>query len=247
MGFTSLSRRRRDRPRQPLPITGVRNLSFRDYPGKLCVTALVAGCNFRCSYCTTPDIVLTPNQVETVPRREVLDALYRKRGFLNGFCISGGEPTLHNALLPFLFRVKSMGYSVKLDTNGSRPKRIRKLMEEKVVDYVALDVKAPLSRYPEVVRKKVDVGAVNESIKLLRRGGVDYEFRTTLVPGLLDGGDLEEIAKYLVGSRRFVIRRFMGGRTMCPEYSGVKPYSVQEMWAFRDRVAPYFGDCVLQL
>jgi len=182
-----------------------------------------------------------------IPEGEVLKHLYRVRGFLNGLCLGGGEPTLHNGLYTFAYKVKSLGYLVKVDTNGSRPRRLRKLMEEGVVDYVAMDVKAPLDRYPEVVRFKVDMDAVGQSIKLLRRGNVDYEFRTTVVPGLLDGEDLEEIAKTLTGSKRFVIQQFRPGRTLCPEYRDVKPYSETELREFRDMMAPYFAECRLRL
>ena len=122
-----------------------------------------------------------------------------------------------------------------------------KLMEKRLVDYVAMDVKAPLRRYPEVARFKVDIDAVKESIRLLRRSGVDHEFRTTVVPGLLDGDDLKEIARTLSGSKRYVLQQFKSGRTLCPEYADAEPYSAAELKAFRDRVAPYFGECKLRL
>lgn len=240
-------RRRRGRPRQELPIVGLQRLSLKDYPGKLCAKATVPGCNFRCPHCDRLDIVLDHQGMELIPEGEVLGHLYRVRGFLDGLCLGGGEPTLHNGLLSFVYRVKSIGSLVKLDTNGSRPKRIRKLMEEGVVDYIAMDVKAPLERYKEVVRYKVDVDAVRQSMRLLRRGAVDYEFRTTMVPGLIDGGDLEEIAQTLIGSKRFVIQQFEPGRTICPEFGDVKPYSEGELREFRDKVTPYFHECALRL
>ena len=239
-------RRGRRRARQPLPIVRLQRLSLSDYPEKLCAKATVPGCNFRCPYCDRSDIVLDYLGMETIPERDVLDHLYRVRGFLGGLCIGGGEPTLHNGLLAFVYKVKSLGYSVKIDTNGTRPKRLGKLMEEKLVDYISLEVKAPLDRYVDVVRYDVDVKAVEQSIRLIRRGGVDHEFRTTVVPGLVDGGDLEKIAQTLAGSKRFVIQQFKPGRTMCPEFSGVEPYSENELRAFRDMVAPYFAECKLR-
>jgi len=193
------------------------------------------------------DIVLGHQRLEAIPERAVLNLLYRRRGFLDGLCVGGGEPTLHKSLPEFLFKVKAVGVLVKLDTNGSRPRMLEKLMEENLVDYVAMDVKAPLRRYADVVRFKVDVEAVRRSIRLLRRGGVDHEFRTTVVPGLLDGDDLEEIARTLIGSKRYVLQQFKPGRTLSPECADVKPYSAAELRAFRDRVAPYFGECKLRL
>lgn len=240
-------RRRQSRLRWGLPIIGLQRLSFIDYPGKLCATAFTAGCNFRCPYCYNVDIVLNPQGMERIPEAEILNLLYQRKGFLDGLCLSGGEPTLHNGLLTFLYKVKSLGCLVKLDTNGSKPKRLDKLMDERIVDYIALDVKAPLRRYSEVVRFKVDMDAVERSIRLLRRGNVDHEFRTTVVPGLLDGDDLEEIAQTLAGSKRYVIQQFKPGRTLCPEFEDVKPYSENELKGFRDRVAPYFSECKLRI
>lgn len=185
--------------------------------------------------------------MEVIPEPEVLEFLHERRGFLDGLCVGGGEPTLHRGLLQFLYKVKSLGLLTKLDTNGSRPRFLRKLMEEGAVDYVAMDVKAPLRRYADVVRFKVDVEAVKQSMRLLRRGGVDHEFRTTVVPGLLDGGDIEEIAQTLIGSKRYVIQQFKPGRTLCPEFADVKPYSASELEGFLERVAPYFGECTIRL
>jgi len=233
--------------RQPLPIVGLQRLSLIDYPGRLCATVFTAGCNFRCPYCYNVDIVLHHQGLDTIPEREVLDLLYRRRDFLDGLCLGGGEPTLHRALPAFLYKVKALGALVKLDTNGSRPRMLGKLMEDGLVDYVAMDVKAPLRRYPEVVRYKVDVEAVKRSIGLLRRGNVDHEFRTTVVPGLLDGDDLEEIARGLSGSKRHVLQGFKPGVTLCPEFAEVEPYSTAEMRAFRDRVTPYFSECELRI
>lgn len=185
--------------------------------------------------------------MEMIPDGEVLDVLHERRGFLDGVCMGGGEPSLHNGLLTFLYKVKALGYLVKLDTNGSRPRRLRKLMEEKVLDYIAMDVKAPLKRYSEVVRFKVDMRAVEQSIRLLRRGEVDHEFRTTVVPGLLDGDDLEDIARTLAGSKRYILQQFKPGKTLCPEFADVEPYSANELKGYQDRVRHYFGECKLRL
>lgn len=235
------------RQRQRLPIVRLQRLSLVDYPGRLCAKAIIPGCNFRCPYCTNVDLIQDFIGMELLSEREVLDHLYRVKGYLTGLCLGGGEPTLHNGLLSFMYRVKSLGYLLKVDTNGTRPKRLMKLMEERVVDCVTLDLKAPLERYPEVVRYKVDMEAVEQSIRLLRRGGVDHEFRTTVVPGLIGGKDLEELAQLLVGSKRFVIQQFRPGRTMCPEYGDVKPFSLNELREFRDRIAPYFAECKIKL
>ena len=205
-------RREQRRARQQFPIVRLQKLSLHDYPGKLCAKAIVPGCNFRCPYCNEADIVLNHQGMALKPEAEVLNHLYKVRGFLNGLCLGGGEPTLHSGLPAFAYKVKSLGYLVKVDTNGSRPRSLQKLMENRVVDYVAMDVKAPLDRYPVIVRFKVDMDAVEQSIKLLRRGNIDYEFRTTVVPGLLDAEDLMELH-----SRAFdAIRGYLGAIETAP-------------------------------
>ncbi|UCD45726.1 MAG: anaerobic ribonucleoside-triphosphate reductase activating protein [Candidatus Bathyarchaeota archaeon] len=229
-----------------MPIVRLQRLSLVDYPGNLSAKAVVPGCNFRCPYCVKSALIDGYQANPLVPESEVLSHLYRVRGYLTGLCLGGGEPTLHNGLLAFLYKVKSLGYRVKLDTNGTRPRRIRKLMEERVIDYVAMDVKAPLERYSEVVASKVDVESVEQSIKLLRRGSVDYEFRTTVVPGLVDGRDLEEIARVLIGSKRFVIQQHRLGRTLDPEFGDVKPFGMDEIRSFREKVSPYFAECEIR-
>jgi pyruvate formate lyase activating enzyme len=226
---------------------GLQRLSLIDYPGKLCATIFTAGCNFRCPYCYNEDIVLDYPAMPKVPEDKIIEFLHPRLGFLDGVCVTGGEPTIHRELPKFLGRLKSIGSLVKLDTNGSRPKALAYVMEKGLVNYIALDVKVPLDRYEETVRYRVKPEGLKETIKLIRRSGVDHEFRTTVVPGLLDGDDLEEIAMTLAGSRRYVLQQFRPGKTLCPDFKDVKPYSEAEMRQFRDRVAPYFAETRLRL
>ena len=226
---------------------GLQRLSLIDYPGKLCATIFTAGCNFRCPYCYNEDIVLDYPAMPKVPEDKIIEFLHPRLGFLDGVCVTGGEPTIHRELPKFLGRLKSIGSLVKLDTNGSRPKALAYVMEKGLVNYIALDVKVPLGRYEETVRYRVKPEGLKETIKLIRRSGVDHEFRTTVVPGLLDGDDLEEIAMTLAGSRRYVLQQFRPGKTLCPDFKDVKPYSEAEMRQFRDRVAPYFAETGLRL
>lgn len=226
---------------------GLQRLSLIDYPGKLCATIFTAGCNFRCPYCYNEDIVLDYPAMPKVPEDKIIEFLHPRLGFLDGVCVTGGEPTIHRELPKFLGRLKSIGSLVKLDTNGSRPKALAYVMEKGLVNYIALDVKVPLGRYEETVRYRVKPEGLKETIKLIRRSGVDHEFRTTVVPGLLDGDDLEEIAMTLAGSKRYVLQQFRPGKTLCPDFKDVKPYSEAEMRQFRDRVAPYFAETGLRL
>lgn len=229
-----------------LPIKGVQRLSLIDYPGRLCATIFLGGCNFRCPYCYNSKLVLEPDSLPTIPEEEVLNLLRERRGFLDGLCVGGGEPTIHRELPDFLLRVKALGVPVKLDTNGSRPRMLEELLKRRLVDYVAMDIKAPLRRYHEVVGREIPLSAIKKSISLLRRGRVDYEFRTTVVPGLLSKEDVLEIAEFLRGSKRYVLQQFRPVRTLDPAFTRVKPYSREELQGLHDQVSHYFGECKIR-
>jgi pyruvate formate lyase activating enzyme len=232
---------------QGLPIVGVQRLSVIDYPGKLCATMFTGGCNFRCPYCYNVDMVMGHEGMEKIPEQEFIELVRGRLGFLDSVCVTGGEPTIHKMLPGFLRRVKEIGALVKLDTNGSRPRMLRTLLDRGLLDYIAMDVKAPLDRYAEVARYRVKGETIARSIQMVRRSGVDHEFRTTVVPGILDGDGLEEIARTLAGSKRYFLQQFRPGRTLCPEFQDVAPYSLEELEGFRDRVAPYFAECRVRL
>jgi pyruvate formate lyase activating enzyme len=229
-----------------MPIIRVGRPSLTDYLGELSAKLVVAGCNLRCPYCVKGDLIRWDDR-RLLSEKDILKHLYRVKGYLTGVVFGGGEPTLHNGLLQFMYKVNSVGYKVKIDTNGTKPRRLNKLMEEGVVDYISLEVKAPFERYHEVVTSKVDLDAVRQSVRLLRRGGVDYEFTTTAVPDLLDGDDFEEIARTLIGSKKFVIKQHRPGRMLDKKYEKVQPYSAEELREFQKRIAPYFAECNVKL
>ncbi len=226
-----------------LPIKGIQKLSLIDYPGKLCATVFVGGCNFRCPYCYNVSLVLEPERLRTIPEKEILDFLSERKGFLDGICVGGGEPTMHGELPAFLSKVKGLDFLVKVDTNGSRPRMLRRLLNEGLVDYVAMDVKAPLIKYGETVGAEVNIDHIKESIRLIKASGVDYEFRITAVPGLTDEEDLMEIAQMLESSKRFVIQQFRPGRTLDESFKGVTPYPLERLYEFRKKITPFFKEC----
>jgi pyruvate formate lyase activating enzyme len=232
---------------QGFPIVGIERLSLSDYPGKLCANLVVPGCNFRCPYCSEAELVFDFIPMPKVSEDEVIAFLHPRLDFLDGVCMTGGEPTIHRELPAFLERLKSIGSLVKLDTNGSHSKRLAHVLGRRFVDYVAMDVKVPLKRYSETVGYRITPEELLDSIQLIRRSGADYEFRTTVVPGIVDGDDLEEIAKTLAGSKRYVLQGFKRGATLSPECRDVEPYSVVEMRQFVDRVAPYITDVSLRM
>jgi pyruvate formate lyase activating enzyme len=232
---------------QGLPIVGIDRLSLSDYPGKLCANLIIPGCNFRCPYCSESELIFDFIPMPKISEDQVIAFLHPRLGFLDGVCLTGGEPTIHRGLPAFLERLKSIGSYVKLDTNGSNPRRLGHVLGRKFVNYVAMDVKVPLKRYTEAVGYRISPDELLDSIQLIRRSGVDYEFRTTVVPGFVDGDDLEEIVKTIAGSKRYVLQGFKPGGTLSKEFGDVEPYSLVEMRQFVDRVSPYFSEVVLRV
>jgi pyruvate formate lyase activating enzyme len=232
---------------QGLPIVGIERLSLSDYPGKICANLIIPGCNFRCPYCSERELIFDFIPMPKISEDEIIAFLHPRLGFLDGVCLTGGEPTIHRELPAFLERLKSIGGLVKLDTNGSNPRRLAYILRRKLVDYVAMDVKLPLEKYQETVGYSISVSELFDSIQLIRRSGVDYEFRTTVVPGFVDEKGLLEIANTLRGSKRYILQGFKPGLTLSKACAATEPYSIEMMRQFRDLVAPYVGEAKLRI
>ena len=208
-----------------MKIAYVEWLSLIDFPGKVATVIWTVGCNLRCPFCYNGELVLPERAAALSPidPERILSELASRRGFLDGLAVTGGEPTLQPNLGDFLAEVKSLGLAVKLDTNGTNPDVLAELLERGLVDYVALDVKAPFPRYPEFTGVDRDVtGAVQESIALLRERAPDYELRTTAAPGLAET-DIEAIAQAVRGARRYVLQPFFvpqGKELIDPSWAG---------------------------
>jgi pyruvate formate lyase activating enzyme len=181
-------------------------------------------------------LVLRPEEVPDLALEEVEAFLSRRAGLVDGVVITGGEPTLQDDLVPFLHRVRQQGVDIKLDTNGYRPNVLTTLLESKLVDYVAMDVKAPVEKYHVLAgRDDLDIALVEHSIALLRESGLPCEFRTTLVPRLLDEDDVEEIARWIAGADHYVLQQFRPVNTLDPTFEKISPYPAERLEAMAKR------------
>ena len=230
---------------------GFHRVSLLDYPGKIAAIAFVGGCNFRCGFCYNRDLVLNPQELPSISEGEILSYLEANRSWLDGLVVTGGEPTLHPDLPIFLEKAKKLGYSVKLDTNGSNPKILAELIERRLVDYVALDVKAPLidERYRAVIGEQANgvFEEVKKSVELLKNSGVDYEFRTTVIPETLKRDDLSLIAEQIKGSKRYYLQQFKSDALHVDgRYSNVAPYPLEFIKEIREEIAPNFQVCMVR-
>jgi len=191
-----------------MDIHGLQKLTLLDYPGKVACTVFLGGCDFRCPYCHNWELV-DGSYPPSMGEEEFFSFLKKRQGLLDGVCVTGGEPLLRSELPEFLRRIRALGYLVKLDTNGSHPQRLRQLLEEGLVDYVAMDIKNSPQRYGETIgRPDFDIAPIKESVSLLMRGAVDYEFRTTVVNELHDEEAFQAIAEWLRGAKRCFLQPF---------------------------------------
>ena len=192
---------------------GMEKLSLVDYNKKICAVVFMAGCPFRCPFCHNGDLVLHPERAEPIPFAEILDYLEKRKGVLDGVVVSGGEPTLMPDLEEKLIALKNLGYDVKLDSNGVHPEILRHLIENKRIDYIAMDIKNSKGKYPLTCGAKVDMNAIEESVRLIMESGIDYEFRTTIVDEYHDVSDMVQIAEWIKGARRYVLQQFKDSPT----------------------------------
>ena len=204
-----------------------------DWEGMLASTIFLPRCNFRCPFCHNPDLVLHPERLETVPLSAVKDYLAEREGWVDGVCITGGEPCLHDDLPELCASLKAEGVGVKLDTNGSIPEMLERLLADGLIDYVSVDVKAPLEPGPYRLATGVDredlLELVERSIRTVRASGLEHEFRTTVVPMMHGPAEVGRIAEYLQGEKRYVLQHFSPRDTIDPRFSSLRPFTEEDM------------------
>lgn len=189
-----------------MKIAGIQKNSFVDYPGKIAAVIFTLGCNMNCYYCHNRHIIKENNQ-DLINPDYLISLIEKRKKFLDGIVITGGEPTLQHDLEKYIIRIKNIGYPVKLDTNGSKPEVIKKLIEKDLIDYIAMDIKAPLNRYEEICGLKNIEDSIIKSINTIINAGIEYEFRTTFVPELYKK-DLYDIKDLINGAKRYVIQQY---------------------------------------
>jgi len=223
---------------------GWQRCSLIDFPGKVSAVLFTKGCSFRRPFCHNPGLVL-PNQPQEPPLSEeaVLEFLHARKGKLDGVVVSGGEPTIHKALPAFLRCVKDLGFEVKLDTNGDNPYVVEQLIEEKTVDYFAMDIKASAARYSVVSGVAIDPEQIWKSVSLIMNSSCSYEFRTTVVKELHEPEEIPRIAQHIQGASKFFLQQFRPLVTLDPALQSATPYSADEMEALCESARPYVQHC----
>lgn len=192
-----------------MEIAGLQKLTLLDYPGRIACTVFLPGCNLRCPFCHNASLVLPDRILPQMTADALLEFLQSRKGKLDGVCITGGEPTLHPELPQLLAQIRSLGFPVKLDTNGTRPRVLNALLEQGLLDYVAMDIKNSPDKYAQTCGGADVLASVRESVKLLMESGLEYEFRTTVLHPYHTPEDLVRIGQWLQGAKRYYIQQFV--------------------------------------
>jgi len=223
-------------------IGGLEKSTLIDYPGKVAAIVFTVGCNFRCAFCHNPELV-DPEKIKKQPQiteEAFFKFLKSRKGLLEGVCITGGEPTIQSDLIDFIGKIKKDGFLVKLDTNGSHPKVLAKLLEKRLLDFIAMDIKSSKDKYPEAINKVINLEDISKSVDLIRSSSLDYEFRTTVVPDLIDDNEIKKIGEWLKGSKLFILQQFRSNKTLDQSYQRVRPYPDKRLKQMADIARPYF-------
>lgn len=207
-------------------IQGYQKMTLLDFPGKVACTVFTGGCNLRCPFCHNASLVQTPT-IYVSSEEDVLQYLQKRKGVLDGVCVTGGEPLLQPDLIPFLQKVKDMGFLLKLDTNGSLPAKLKQVLETGLLDYIAMDVKNSKEGYPLAIGADTDFSLFEESMKLIKESGVPYEFRTTLVKGIHTPKDMHALGQMLKDAPRYFLQKFVDSGDILG--NGCSPFSEQDL------------------
>jgi pyruvate formate lyase activating enzyme len=228
-----------------MKIGGFQKTSLLDYPDRISAIVWVSGCNFRCPFCYNKNLAL--GTAELFPEDEILSFLSKRKEQLEGVVISGGEPLLQEDIVDFIEKIKKQRFPVKIDTNGAFPEKLGELLEKQLVDYVAMDVKAPKKKYRELVDVDVDISKIEASIDLIKNKAPAYEFKTTFVPDLLKKEDIVEIAKWLKGADLYYLQQF---KPLSPLISSTLehaiPYPKNYLEETFTAIQPFFKRCAVR-
>lgn len=219
-------------------LAGLQKTTFIDYPEKIACIVFTQGCNFRCGYCHNPELFENKEPVLKVPA--FFEFLNKRKGKLDGVVITGGEPTLHGKdLIEFIKEVKSLGFLVKLDTNGTHPDVLQELLNENLLDYIAMDIKAPLAKYKAITQTDIDTKIIKKSIDMIMNSGVDYEFRTTIVKSQLSVEDLRQIGELIQGAKRYYMQKFLATKILDETLMSEESYTDEEFKNLRTILEEY--------
>ena len=231
---------------------GIQKTSFIDFPGKISAVLFLSGCNFRCPYCHNPELVRgQPGCPAFINETWIIEFLAKRKDFLDAVVISGGEPTIHDNLFEFCKKLKALGFPIKVDTNGSRPQFIHKLIQNGLVDYIAMDIKTDPLNYSSLVTNGFNPENILESIHIIMDSGIDYEFRTTCIKPLINEKIIENISRLIIGCKSYALQQFKNDKVLRPDLfqsnnTGIRGLTSGEMDSIKSIVTPWVQSCTVR-
>lgn len=213
-------------------IGGFQKTSLIDYPDKISAIVFTQGCNFRCGYCHNPELIESNNPL--IAEESILTFLTSRIGKIDAVVITGGEPTLQKGLIDFIKKIKKLGYHVKLDTNGSSPEMLSELIQQQLLDYIAMDIKGPLEKYENITNVKLDIESIKQSINLIINSNINYEFRTTVLKSQLNIEDFKSISDLIQGATTYYLQQFVPSKTLNSDFLKEKSYTIEELTQIKD-------------
>jgi len=227
-----------------MKIGGLQKLSLLDYPEHIAAIMFTQGCNFRCHFCYNPKLVVPQKDYSLISEDSLFEFLHSRQGKIDSVVITGGEPTLHSDLPEFITKIKNVGYLIKLDTNGTNPKMLEFLIQKKLIDYIAMDIKAPLKNYQKVVGIDFILANITKSIIIIKESGLPYEFRSTIMPSLHKKEDIEEMGKLIKDADKWYLQKFKPLKDLVDnKFSQEKAYTDKEMNALSEIGKKYAKIC----
>lgn len=220
-------------------ISGLQKLTLLDYPGKVACILFTQGCNFACGYCHNAEMIPIIQDPQTqYSEKNLFEFLRSRQGLLDGVVITGGEPTLHEDLGEFIRKIRSMGFFIKLDSNGSNPIVLEKFLAEGLLDYIAMDIKATAEKYQKLVKNDCSKG-IFQSIKVIMTSGIDYEFRSTIMPSVHSVEDIHKMGRMIQGAKRWYLQNFRGGKTLSRTFQHQRSFTQKELENFKEIAEEY--------
>jgi pyruvate formate lyase activating enzyme len=229
-----------------MKIGALQKVSLIDYPGEICAIVFTQGCNFRCPYCHNPELVNPEMYGECLLEEEIFSFLAKRKGKIDAVTITGGEPTIQNDLIDFVKRVRKTGYAIKVDTNGSHPEVIEKLISMKLLDYIAMDIKSPADKFKALTKSDIGYHTITQTIELIMKSGISYEFRTTVLKKLLDENDIVNIAHSIRNARLYVLQQFVPSKVLDRGLMQYESYSQEELESLRKKITKSVSNILIR-
>ncbi|MBN2480070.1 MAG: anaerobic ribonucleoside-triphosphate reductase activating protein [Parachlamydiales bacterium] len=227
-------------------IGGLQKFSLIDFPSKMAALVFTQGCQFRCPFCHNPTLVLKERFEKPIPEEAFFSFLKTRKNKLDGVVITGGEPTLQKDLFDFIRKIKNENFLVKLDTNGTNPKILQDLLDANLLDYIAMDIKAPLEKYEKITYVKTNVENIKKSIEIIISSKIDYEFRTTLVKNLHDPEDPIKIASSIKGAKKYILQKFLPNSTLDNAYLKKESFSDEILNDLKEKILEFAKTCQIR-